>query len=93
MSPAVIIALSVAVLVFLAAVVLLTAARKSDVRGAGALSRETRRRDRDADIDLPVAPSGKAVERAAVERDGHGFERTGGVRGGECRDQHSGENQ
>ncbi len=67
MSPAVIIALSVAVLVFLAAVVLLTAARKSDVRGAGALSRETRRRDRDADIDLPVAPSGKAVERAAVE--------------------------
>ena len=67
MSPAVIIALSVAVLVFLAAVVLLTAARKSDVRGAGALSRETRRRDRDADIDLPAAPSGKAVERAAVE--------------------------
>ena len=67
MSPAVIIALAVAALVFLAAVVLLTAARKSDVRGAGALSRETRRRDRDADIDLPAAPSGKAVERAAVE--------------------------
>ena len=67
MSPAVIIALAVAALVFLAAVVLLTAARKSDVRGAGALSRETRRRDRDADIDLPTAPSGKAVERAAVE--------------------------
>ncbi|MEQ1701304.1 MAG: Rieske 2Fe-2S domain-containing protein [Ilumatobacteraceae bacterium] len=66
MSPAVIIALAVAVVVVLAAVVLLTAARKSDVRGAGALSRETKRRDRDADIDLPAGPTGKAVERAAV---------------------------
>lgn len=66
MSSAVIIALAVAVVVVLAAVVLLTAARKSDVRGAGALSRETKRRDRDADIDLPSAPTGKAVERAAV---------------------------
>jgi cytochrome b6-f complex iron-sulfur subunit len=66
MSPAVIIALAVAAIVVLAAVVLLTAARKSDVRGAGALSRETRRRDRDADVDLPAAPSGKDVERAAV---------------------------
>ncbi|MGB8857943.1 MAG: Rieske 2Fe-2S domain-containing protein [Ilumatobacteraceae bacterium] len=66
MSPAVIIALAVGVIVVLAAVVLLTAARKSDVRGAGALSRETRRRDRDADVDLPAAPSGKSVERAAV---------------------------
>lgn len=67
MSPAVIIALAVGVIVVLFAVVLLATARKADVRGAGALSRETRRRDRDAEIDLPVAPSGKAVERAAVE--------------------------
>jgi cytochrome b6-f complex iron-sulfur subunit len=67
MSPAVIIAIAVAAIVVLAAVVLLTAARKSDVRGAGALSRETRRRDRDADIDLPVSPTGKSVERAAVQ--------------------------
>ena len=67
MSPAVIIALAVGVIVVLFAVVLLATARKADVRGAGALSRETRRRDRDADIDLPVAPTGKAVERAAVE--------------------------
>lgn len=66
MSPAVIIALAVAAVAVLAAVVLLTAARKSDVRGAGALSRETKRRDRDADIDLPAGPTGKAVERAAV---------------------------
>jgi cytochrome b6-f complex iron-sulfur subunit len=68
MSPTVIIAIAVAAIVVLAAVVLLTAARKSDVRGAGALSRETKRRDRDADIDLPVAESGRAVERAAVEQ-------------------------
>ena len=68
MSSAAIIIVAVAAIVVLAAVVLLTAARKSDVRGAGALSRETRRRDRDADIDLPAAlPTGKAVERAAVE--------------------------
>jgi len=67
MSPAVIIAVAVAAIVVLAATVLLTAARKSDVRGAGALSRETKRRDRDADIDLPLASTGRAVERAAVE--------------------------
>ncbi|HQZ34974.1 MAG TPA: Rieske 2Fe-2S domain-containing protein [Ilumatobacteraceae bacterium] len=67
MSPAVIIALAVGVIVVLFAVVLLVTARKADVRGAGALSRETRRRDRDADIDLPVAPTGRSVERAAVE--------------------------
>lgn len=63
MSSSAIIAIAVAVIVLLAAVVLLSAARKSDVRGAGALSRETRRRDRDAEIDLP--PSGKDIERAA----------------------------
>ena len=43
MSPAVIIALAVGVIVVLFAVVLLSTARKADVRGAGALSRETRR--------------------------------------------------
>jgi cytochrome b6-f complex iron-sulfur subunit len=66
MSPAAIIAIAVAALVVLFAVVLLTAARKSDVRGAGALSRETRRRDKDALVDAPAA-TGKQVERAAVE--------------------------
>jgi len=66
MSPAAIIAIAAVALVALFAVVLLTAARKSDVRGAGALSRETRRRDKDAEIDGP-APTGKDVERAAVE--------------------------
>jgi len=67
MSSAAIIAIAVGAVVLLAAVVLLTAARKSDVRGAGALSRETRRRDKDAGADLPAGPSGRAVERAAVE--------------------------
>jgi cytochrome b6-f complex iron-sulfur subunit len=66
MSPAAIIAIAVAALVVLFAIVLLTAARKSDVRGAGALSRETRRRDKDAEIDGP-APTGREVERAATE--------------------------
>ncbi|MEI7546696.1 MAG: Rieske 2Fe-2S domain-containing protein [Actinomycetota bacterium] len=63
MSSSAIIAIAVAAIVLLAAVVLLAAARKSDVRGAGALSRETRRRDRDSEIDLP--PTGRDVERAA----------------------------
>ena len=67
MSSAVTIAIAVGAVTVLAAIVMLTAARRSDVRGAGALSRETVRRDKDADIDLPVAPTGRAVERAAVE--------------------------
>ena len=66
MSSAAIISIAVAAIVVLAAIVLLTAARRADVRGAGALSRETRKRDRDADIDLPTAASGRAVEAAAV---------------------------
>jgi cytochrome b6-f complex iron-sulfur subunit len=66
MSPAAYIAIAAVALVVLFAIVLLTAARRSDVRGAGALSRETRRRDKDAEIDGP-APTGKDVERAAVE--------------------------
>jgi cytochrome b6-f complex iron-sulfur subunit len=68
MSSTAVIAIAIAAVVVLAAVVLLTAARRSDVRGAGALSRETRRRDRDAEIDRPHAATGRDVERAAVER-------------------------
>ena len=60
------IALVIAVVVVFGAVVFLTAARRTDVRGAGALSRETRKRDRDSEVDLPAAPTGRAVERAAV---------------------------
>ena len=67
MSPAAIIIIAVFVIVVLAAIVLVTAARRADVRGAGALSRETRRRDKDADIDLPSGQTGRAVERAVSE--------------------------
>jgi cytochrome b6-f complex iron-sulfur subunit len=66
MSSSAIIAIAVIAVVLLAGVVLLTAARRADVRGAGALSRETRKRDRDADIDLPAGVTGRAVEAAAV---------------------------
>ncbi len=68
MNQAAAIGIVVAVVVVLGAVVFLTAARRTDVRGAGALSRETRKRDRDADIDLPAAPRGREVERAAASR-------------------------
>jgi cytochrome b6-f complex iron-sulfur subunit len=71
MNAAAVIAIVVGVVVVLGAIGFLTVARRSDVRGAGALSRETKRRDRDADVDLPSAPTGREVERAAVtERTG-----------------------
>lgn len=65
MSAAVVIIIVVAVMVVLGATLFLTAAKRSDVRGAGAMSKETRRRDRDADIDLPHAPTGRDIERVA----------------------------
>jgi cytochrome b6-f complex iron-sulfur subunit len=65
MSNAAIIAIVVVAVVLLGAVAFVTAAKRSDVRGAGALSRETRRRDKDVDIDLPPAPTGREVELAA----------------------------
>jgi len=64
LSSAAIITIAVAALIVLAAIAFLTAARRSDVRGAGALSRETRKRDRDAEIDLPPAATRRDVERA-----------------------------
>lgn len=67
MNPGAVIAIAIAAVVVLAAVVFLTAARRQDVRGAGALSRETRSRDRAAETGLPDAPSGREVERAAAE--------------------------
>jgi cytochrome b6-f complex iron-sulfur subunit len=66
MSSAAVIAIVVGVVVVLGALAFVTAARRSDVRGAGALSRETRRRDRDADIDLPSASTGREVEAQAT---------------------------
>ncbi len=67
MSPAAIISIVIVALVALAAVVLLTAARRADVRGAGALSRETTRRDKDSEIDRPMPLTGRQVEAEASQ--------------------------
>jgi cytochrome b6-f complex iron-sulfur subunit len=67
MTSGIIILIAVAVAVVLAAIVFVTSARRTDVRGAGALSRETRSRDTVSDATLPAAPTGKQVERAAVQ--------------------------
>ena len=69
MSSTAVIAIVIAAVVVLAAIAFVTAARRGDVRrGAGSLSRETRRRDRSA---VPAAGeervvTGREVERAAV---------------------------
>ena len=64
MSSAAIIAVAIAVAVVLAAIVFVTTARRSDVRGAGALSSETRQRD-EAARRARVAAEAAAVEGAA----------------------------
>ena len=75
MSSGAIIAIVIAAVVVLAAIAFVTAARRGDVRrGAGSLSRETRRRDRKATVTPPAeehVATGREVERAAVaERSG-----------------------
>jgi cytochrome b6-f complex iron-sulfur subunit len=74
MSSAAIIIIVVAVLVVLAAIAFVTSARRGDVRrGAGSLSRETRRRDRSIPPTLGEErpATGREVERAVVaERSG-----------------------
>ena len=68
MSAAAIIAIAIGVVVILAAISFVTLARKSDVRGAGALSGETRRRDRSARETRPAeaivetTPTGREME-------------------------------
>jgi cytochrome b6-f complex iron-sulfur subunit len=70
MSAPAIIAIAIGVVVVLAAISFVTLARKSDVRGAGALSGETRQRDRAARASKPAvdvestAPTAREVERA-----------------------------
>jgi cytochrome b6-f complex iron-sulfur subunit len=72
MSTAAVIAIAVGVVVVLGAIALFTLARRSDVRGAGALSGETVQRDRsarktrEAEIGTSRAPSGREVEAASV---------------------------
>ncbi|MFM8531541.1 MAG: ubiquinol-cytochrome c reductase iron-sulfur subunit [Ilumatobacteraceae bacterium] len=63
MSTGAIIAIVAVAAVVLGAVVVVTTARQTEVRGAGALSRETRKRDRKADISASAA-TGREVEAA-----------------------------
>ena len=61
-----IIVIAVAAVFVLGMIAFLTLARRSDVRGAGALSAETRQRDRAARAARPVeAPSRNAAEAEA----------------------------
>jgi cytochrome b6-f complex iron-sulfur subunit len=70
MSSAAIIAIAIAVVVILGVLAFVTLARRSDVRGAGALSSETRRRDaaareaRPTDEVVEQAPTRQEAERA-----------------------------
>src|SRR6476619_3218238 len=72
MSAPVIIAIAIVVVVVLAALAFITLARRSDVRGAGALSGETRRRDaaareaRPTDDVVEHAPTRQEAERAGT---------------------------
>jgi cytochrome b6-f complex iron-sulfur subunit len=78
MSTAAVIAIAVGVVVVLGAVAFFTLARRSDVRGAGALSGETLQRDRaarkqhEAVVDAPTASdveaAGVAARSTAVEK-------------------------
>jgi cytochrome b6-f complex iron-sulfur subunit len=70
MSPAAIIGIAVGVVLILGALSFVTMARRSDVRGAGALSSETRRRDRAA-REARSAPAAEAPPgRRDVEAEG-----------------------
>ena len=69
MSTAAVIALAIGVVVVLGAVAFFTLARRSDVRGAGALSGETVHRDKAARKQrdpIAAAPTGAEVEAAGV---------------------------
>ena len=66
MSSAATIAIAIAVIVVLAAVVFITSARRADVRGAGALSRETVKRDKvTPKVSVPAGASYESAEVAA----------------------------
>lgn len=68
MSAAAIIAIAIAAVVVLGAISVVTLARKTDVRGAGALSGETRRRD-DAGRDRRQAAESLDVDPEATRRE------------------------
>ena len=67
MSTSAIIAIAVAVVVVLGALAFITLARRSDVRGAGALSAETVRRDKSARDAAPEAPPARTGADAEAE--------------------------
>jgi cytochrome b6-f complex iron-sulfur subunit len=60
-----IVGIGIAAAVVLAALVAVVTARRSDVRGAGALSRETKSRDAATAVTAVAPATGKEVERAA----------------------------
>ena len=64
MSTGAVIGVVVAMVVVMGALVVLTTARRTDVRGAGALSRETRKRDKPV-ATAPAQVTGREVEAAA----------------------------
>jgi cytochrome b6-f complex iron-sulfur subunit len=70
MNAAAVVAIVVVLLVLAVGVFVVTARRHDSRRGEGALSRETRQRDRSGraheDVEVPPAPTGKEVELAAV---------------------------
>src|SRR5262245_65716056 len=70
MNAAAVIAIVVVLLILAVGVFVVTARRHDSRRGEGALSRETRRRDRSGrsreDVEVPPAPTGREVELAAV---------------------------
>ncbi len=71
MSTLVIITLVIGAVLILGALVLLTSARRGGERGAGALSRETRQRDRASKSTAKTESSGRDIERLAnVNRGG-----------------------
>jgi cytochrome b6-f complex iron-sulfur subunit len=69
MSTGAIVAIAVVALVVLAAIALLTTMRRADVRGAGQLTRETRRRDKGhtAPVVDTETETGREVERAGEQ--------------------------
>jgi cytochrome b6-f complex iron-sulfur subunit len=66
MTPLATIVIAIVALVVLAAVVLVTSARRSDVRGAGALARETIKRDKSIKAESGDGPAGSAYESQAI---------------------------
>jgi cytochrome b6-f complex iron-sulfur subunit len=67
MSAGAIIAIAVAAVVVLGAIAFLTLARRSDVRGAGALSAETVKRDRAARVARPIERESRSRAEAEAE--------------------------